>query len=190
MQSSPNTIQNELERDLSSGERLLWSGQPQQGVMLRSSDALFIPFSVLWCGFAIFWESMALRAPNAPVIFPLWGIPFVLVGLYMVLGRFFIDARQRKYTFYGLTNERVLIVWGKPSRSVKSISLNTLGELSLTESTDGRGSIVFGAASFYPRARLPAGWPGMDSRTPQFESIADARRVFEMIRRQQKTPSG
>ena len=69
-----------VERELSSGEKLLWSGQPRSGIRLRGSDAFAIPFSILWCGFAIFWESMVVRK-GAPVFMMLWGIPFVLAGL-------------------------------------------------------------------------------------------------------------
>jgi hypothetical protein len=47
---------SEIQPELSPGERLLWSGQPRGGIHLRAADAYVIPFSILWCGFAIFWE--------------------------------------------------------------------------------------------------------------------------------------
>jgi hypothetical protein len=104
--------------ELAKGERLLWSGVPRQGVLFRPSDAFMIPFSLLWAGFAVFWELSAIR-DGAPTFFVLWGIPFVLVGAYIVVGRFLVDARRRRNTAYGLTTERIIISSGAFRPSLK-----------------------------------------------------------------------
>ncbi len=92
-----------------------------------------------------------------------WGIPFVLVGLYIVLGRFIVDAMNRAKTFYGVTNERIIIITGLFFREVKSLNLRTLTDVSLSERGDGSGTITFGA--LYPMGRwMPGGsWPGARS---------------------------
>ncbi len=98
LQPSSMNSTSEIERELSLCERLVWTGQPAKGIRLRASDAFMIPFSLLWCGFAIFWETTAINN-GAPVFFRLWGMPFILVGLYIVFGRFFADAMARERTF-------------------------------------------------------------------------------------------
>lgn len=35
-------------------EYVLWSGKPGEGHLLAPNDVFLIPFSILWCGFAIF----------------------------------------------------------------------------------------------------------------------------------------
>jgi hypothetical protein len=175
-----------VERQLSSGEKLLWSGQPRAGIRLRGSDAFVIPFSVLWCGFAIFWETTVVRK-GAPVFMMLWGIPFVVVGLYIVFGRFIVDALTRGKTFYGITNERIVIISGLFSQDIKSLNLRTLTDISLSERGDGSGTITFGPA--YPVGRwMPAGsWPGAGRYAPPaFDMIERAKEVYEIIRQAQK----
>lgn len=102
--SAEQVIQNELD----SGERLLWGDIPRQGIVLRSSDICVIPFSLMCGGFAIYREYLALttvrgsdmanQSAGADFIFPLLGIPLVLIGLYMIFGRFIYDNKKRSRT--------------------------------------------------------------------------------------------
>ena len=174
-------------QQLSAGERLLWSGQPRSGIRLRMQDAFLIPFSLLWGGFAIFWEASVFTT-NAPFFFKLWGVPFVLVGLYIIFGRFFVDARARSQTFYGITTERIITVSGLFSRQVKSLNLRTLTDVSLTERADGSGTITFGPVhpmgSFFPSGS----WPGAARyASPSFDLIERAKEVNEIIRTTQRS---
>ena len=170
-----------LDSQLSLGEFLLWSGQPRQGIFLRATDAYLIPFSLLWCGFAIFWETGVIYS-EAPFFFRLWGIPFVLIGLYMVIGRFFVDWKQRAKTYYGVTNERVIIVSGIFSKQVKSMNLKTLFNISLDEKSNGSGTITFGLSIPNSSWNNSPFFRRNEPEVPCFDSIQDVKKVYEIIR--------
>jgi hypothetical protein len=173
---------------LESGEQLIWHGQPRQGLLLRPSDAFMIPFSLLWGGFAIFWETTVILS-RAPVFFWLFGVPFVLIGLHLIFGRFFTDSRARAHTFYGVTNDRIIITSGKHGKRIQSLSLSTLGDITLDERADGSGTITFAAANPLGRfgnfGAMPGGGTGRQT-TPSFEMIPQAKKVYEMIRGAQR----
>jgi hypothetical protein len=178
-----------IAQDLARGEQLLWSGQPRQGIVLRGSDAFTIPFSLLWGGFAFFWEA-TVATSGAPLFFMLWGVPFVLAGLYITVGRFFYDAWRRGRTKYGVTNERILIATGDASPSLKSLNVRTLSDVTLDAKSDRSGTITFGPTSFMTSMYAGTAWPG-SNLPPSFELIPEARRVYEIIRQAQKgSPAG
>jgi hypothetical protein len=187
--SSTGISADEVRRQLGSGERLLWSGQPRQGLILRGSDIFLIPFSLLWGGFAFFWEWEVIHS-DAPPFFVLWGVPFVLIGIYLIAGRFFVEAKQRAQTCYAVTNERILIISGLFRRTIKSLSLRTMTDVSLSESANGEGSITFGAASAI--SSMFGGfssWPGMNNQAPRFDVIPNAKSVYDTIRAAQRAAS-
>ena len=200
-----------IAQELEAGETPLWSGQPRKGIVLRSSDVFLIPFSILWGGFAIFWEtsvlSQARKGGNAISLFMvLWGIPFVLIGLYMMFLRFIVDARRREHTCYGLTDRRAIIVTGLPGgdltrslgtltalaaglgrRKVKSFDLRTMTDVSMNERSDGSGTITFGAQN-QSSYLAGSGWPGTggNAATPSFDLVENVKSVYELIRGAQR----
>lgn len=151
-----------------------------------------IPFSLLWGGFVAAWEFMAVtlisKAPGPfGIIFPLFGLPFVLVGLYLIFGRFFVDAYQRRRTLYAVTDDRIIIVSGLLWRQVKSLPLRTLSEISLSLGKNGSGSITFGVAHAMS-AFFPSGaWPGAGRyAAPSFDFIEGVKDVHDLIRAAQR----
>src|SRR5215831_14428924 len=177
-----------ISQELDAGEKLLWAGRPRQGIFFRPSDALLIPFSLIWGGFAIFWEATALYATSRPhsdapdfirFIFPLWGLPFVAIGLYLIFGRFFVDRAQRAKTAYGITDRRVIIRSGIFSRTTKSLNLRTLSDVTLAERSDGSGTITLGPTSGYSSWFSGTSWPAMNRQcAPCFDSLRDAKTVY------------
>lgn len=175
-----------IERELRPGEKLLWSGKPRDGLRLRSSDAALIPASLAWGGFAIFWE-VSVFATRAPFFFKLWGIPLVLTGLYRIFGRFLVDAKAREQTFYGVTNERVIIVTRLFGLKVQSFPLQTLPQLTLEEKADGSGTLLL-AAPIPNKMLLSGNWPNRQNQMPPaFEMIEYVRHVQGIIQDAQQS---
>jgi Bacterial PH domain len=183
-----------LDAMLDPGERLLWSGQPKQGVRLQAGDVFLIPFSLMWGGFALFWEAGVLglihldskRPANHPPIFmAVFGIPFVVIGLYMIFGRFFFDAASRKRTWYGITDRRLIILKSLFGTKILSYDYATLTNLNLVERGDRSGDVLFGASGFGGTANFGgASWPQSNRNVavPGFYLLPGAREVYNQIR--------
>ena len=141
-----------------------------------------VPFGLFWGGFAIFWEYSAITSNKTPLFFVFWGIPFVLIGIYLIVGRFFIDSQLRSHTYYGVTDQRVLVLSGVWAREVMSVSLQNLYGITLRERSDGSGDILFG--SMYPMSEMErhTAWSAAaKKRVPTFEFICDVRKVYDLI---------
>jgi hypothetical protein len=90
------------------GERLLWSGAPDRGVRFTPADAWFVPFSIAWAAFSVFWEATAATSA-AGVFYVLWGAMFVAAGSYITVGRFVVKDRRKRRTVYLLTDQRAVV---------------------------------------------------------------------------------
>ena len=171
-----------MDFQLLSGERIIWRGEPSQGIRFHAQDWFVIPFSLLWLGLVltIFTSTPADAAGSDPAfgfILPF----FIIIGLWMLCGRFLVDMLLRNGTEYALTNRRAIIEGGLVRRSTRSINLAAAPEIRLQESGNGRGTIEFGNSPGFP-FMMYRGWPGASRfQAPAFELIDDAKSVYAMI---------
>lgn len=146
-----------FQRYLDPGERIVWAGGPRQGVIFSGRDIFLVPFSLMWGGFAIFWESTVVLT-GGPVFFALWGVPFVVVGLYLIFGRFIADAWVRSRTVYALTDQRALILRQTTGERLTAVMLRNAVQTQLTLH-GARGDIDFEAGGAWNGLRRPsAAW--------------------------------
>jgi Bacterial PH domain len=148
---NPGDVQLCAQSELQGGESLLWSGpaNPGRSAMSALPAALFgIPFA----GFAFFWMSTAYRGTHNLAnhhntltsgfsVFPLFGLPFLLIGLAMTLAPLGVYLKGRSGV-YAVTNRRVMLITGTTSRSVKSIIPTDIAEVDHRERPDGTGDVL------------------------------------------------
>ena len=181
-----------FQTELLGGERLLWTGQPDPRVIFERVDIFLVPFSLLWGGFALAWEAGVLglgvfgegHRSAVPWFFVLWGIPFVLVGLYFIAGRFFYKAWRKRRTYYALTNERALVLVEGRGRTLRACFLSAVPTINKSVRSSEVGTITFGNtswASMYDNTGMDffgaMGALGADS-TVRFNDVRDADRVY------------
>ena len=136
---------------------------------------------------ADFWEAAAISSGSGFAV--LWGIPFVLIGLYMIFGRFIYKASRKRRTTYAVTDRRVMAtVRGRSGESVEATYLRSIPNISTSAVAGGRGSVEFGLSS------PMSGWYGnsgmeflgrgqMASSGVSFFDIEDPRGVADLVER-------
>lgn len=162
---------------LDEDEEILWQGRPDAG--LRFTDRPFLSvFGLFFGGFALFWMVMAftLGHETGPIryIFPLFGLPFLAVGVYMIGGRFFWSAYVRAHSHYTLTSKRAYIgtdLFGKRRLKSHEIIANMPLELDL-----GPPDCLWFAKT---QTRTKN---GTSIEKIGFEHIDEGRKVYNMMR--------
>lgn len=126
---------------LSGKEQILWASRSTQGIQFRNSDKYMIPFSLLWCTTVgiLAWFTLSMGGIGTTMA---WFIaPFMLVGLYLLLGRFFMDAFIRKHIFYALSSKKLLVRTGKWNRSTNTFPLKSIHKIALEKGKKGNGTL-------------------------------------------------
>jgi hypothetical protein len=175
--------------ELLPGESIAWTGQPNPAVIFHQEDWFAIPFSLLWGGFAIFWLlgasgiwTIFTNKPNHTFQYfgVIWGTPFVVVGQYLIWGRFVYQWWKARRTYYALTDRRALIVAnGLNGRASSSAYFENMPMIDKRVRPDGIGSISFGAPYRgdwqFGKNRPP--------RPPTFDDVDSIEPVYQLALR-------
>lgn len=175
-------VQNELLLN----ENIIWQGTPSLSKTFTKSDIFLVPFSIFWGGFAIFWF---IAATTAGGMFGLFGIPFVIVGLYFIFGRFIVKKAVKRKTIYAITDIRVLIIRINSSgikKSVSSAAIRTISSESNSCDKNGIGTIIFGSPPYWHTIYLNTGMDffsgNLQNGIIAFFDIEDCEKVIKIYR--------
>jgi len=169
-----------FDRYLRPDESVLWWGKPSPYYLLTGADFFQIPFSFAWGGFAFFWMYQAINM-EAPPFFALFGLPFVVMGAYMIVGRFIHQYLLRLNTYYAITDERVIILVRFLEEKITSQHAADVEIYSEQYSMGNVGTVKFEG---FPKVGKSNGWMPFLS-TPGFYQVDDLDDALETLRRVQ-----
>ncbi len=164
MLNLPAEIQSKINQELKRGEVVRWAEQPNLEKFIRKVSAgsfliwlLFIP----WTAFSVFWIAAAagfkipdFSQPSFQLFFPLFGVPFLLIGICGLAAPFFLPLflkQKAANMIYVITNLRAVIIQAGKTTTYKSYYPKQLINLERTENPDGSGNIIFAKDGSGPR---------------------------------------
>ncbi len=183
-------MKDKFQKDLLKDEQIQWTGQPETSVLFTKADFFLVPFSIIWGGFAFVWEIGVLttKGPSgngAPPFMALFGIPFVLMGTYFIIGRFFWKNYRKKKTYYAVTDKRVLVVTEDIGRNVQAEFIDRISTVNKSVGSNGIGTVRFGNSNMMVAIYANTGMEifsavyGQD--VPTFYDIKEADKVNDLV---------
>lgn len=180
--SIPQNLKDQIRRELEIGESIVWSGMPIRRFFTPAATATFI-FGIPWTAFAVFWTIGAgigtLFTSNGFSLFsffPLFGIPFVLIGLGMLSAPLAAYKKSGK-TAYVITDRRAITFEGGSSTVVRSYPPEKLRDIYRSEKRNGSGDVII---------KLHA-WRDSDGdKSTQelgFHGVQDVRKVESLLKK-------
>lgn len=168
---------------LEDGETVRWQGQPDPATDWSELRPQKVLFGLVFAGFAIFWIAMALgQVPGSSfmgIVFPLFGLPFLVIGLREAGLGVLWAAYRRRHTWYSLTNRRAFIATDLFGR--RDLEAYPIGPATVLDLQDGKqtGHIWF-ATDFVKTQR------GSKRRRIGFTHLNDSRAVYDLMRQMQR----
>lgn len=167
-----------LSRELEEDETLVWKGMKLARLEAKSF-AIYL-FAIPWTAFALFWMALAglatRSASSDPLAwaFPLFGVPFVVIGLGM-FAKPFVPFFQRGRILFAVTDRRVLKFSLGRELTVNSVPASTIKDMTRRESADGSGTIDLSLSIDV------IGYTGRKSRKLELGRVADVLGAFQAV---------
>lgn len=178
--SIPDNLREVVSRELDRDERVVWAAMPRPVFFTPMSTGAFL-FGIPWTAFAFFWVGMAGMGVWGQggiglfSLFPLFGVPFILVGFGMLSAPIFAYRKSKK-TIYVITERRVITFEGGRSTTIRSYPPEKLTDVFRRERKDGYGDIIIARRE----------WHDNNNRQQMEElgllRIADAKQVEDLVK--------
>lgn len=138
-------LQLKLEKELESGETVLWKETPIQRYFTPKATGAFL-FAIPWTAFAVFWVfgAAGFKLPDFDKgfdFFPLFGIPFILIGLGMFSAPIWAYRKAGK-SLYVITNQRAITFEGGRSTTIRSYTPENLKNVYRKERKNNIGDVI------------------------------------------------
>ncbi|MBM2846885.1 MAG: hypothetical protein HW407_2197 [Bacteroidetes bacterium] len=179
-QMIPRDLEERVKQELDTGERTLWMEQPIPRFFTPNSTGAFL-FAIPWTAFAIFWicGAAGFKVPDfsegGSSFFPLFGVPFVLIGLGMLSGPLWMYRKSLK-TVYVITDRRAITFDAEWTTTIRSYPSDKLQNVYRKEKRDGSGDVILAQCVW------SSSESGQQTQDPGFLSIRDPRKVEQMLR--------
>jgi hypothetical protein len=186
LQSLEPNVRTAVQSELGQGERLVWAS-PAVPRFFTGTSIGAVVFAIPWTGFAIFWMAAAFYGTGKlsganhvrsqfDYVFPLFGVPFVLIGLALLSSPYW-TARRLRRTVYVITDTRAIVLapgWFGATK-VQTFAPDALASMERVERRDGSGDLIF---EQYTQRR------GSSTQTIRrgFMSVPKVREVEELVR--------
>lgn len=148
----PQELKENVERELQPDECISWMDMPIPTFFTRESTKIFL-FGIGVTLFAIFWTCAAagctipsLNEVSNPfqlvsLLFPLFGIPFILMGFFMLANPILAYHKAFK-TVYVITDRRAITFEFGWSKTIRSYPPPKLLNVYRKERRDGTGDVI------------------------------------------------
>jgi hypothetical protein len=181
----PDKLQARVNGELEPGEVIRWIERPVPRYFTPKAKAAFL-FGIPWTAFAIFWTLAAAGQCEIPEsskgivnifrVFPLFGIPFILIGLGLLSSPLWAYRKALK-TVYVITDRRAITFDGGRSNTVRSYPPSKLRDIYRKDNEDGTGDVIISVLNW----RNSEDQPHIEELG--FINIQDPRRVEDMLKR-------
>lgn len=173
MEENSLDLKFEINTYLDADEDVLWYDKPVKKIVFTSADIFTTLFGVVWLSFSVFWIIEASYSTFE--IFPFFGIPFVLIGLYLLFFRHVVSLVKRKDMIYVLTNRRAMIVHTGKRQYVQEYRYENISNVQMRCDDNDIGSIFFLTGEI--RYNNGRGY----STTSGIFGIKDTKKVYKIL---------
>lgn len=143
----PPRLREIIDRELEPHEVIQWIEQPIPQFFTAGSIAL-VMFGIPWTAFSLFWMwgasgfgTLFIQGITPMILFPLFGLPFVLVGFGMLSAPLW-TRRLALQTVYLITNRRAISIEGGKELTIRSYSPKQLQTVYRQENKDATGNVL------------------------------------------------